>query len=40
MKDVSKDLASYLSTVKSLTSCDLYDLVLDSGNTYRYCDTD
>ncbi len=40
MKDVTKDLASYLSTVKSLTSCDLYDLVLDSGNTYRYCDTD
>lgn len=40
MKDVDTNLATYLATVKNITSCDLYRLVLSNGNEYRYCDTD
>lgn len=40
MKDVDTNLATYLATVKNITSCDLYRLVLANGNEYRYCDTD
>lgn len=40
MKTVSKELAAYLNSERTGTSCGLYELVLDNGNTYRYCDTD
>lgn len=40
MKTVSTDLSTYLSTEKNITSCDLYELVLSSGNHYYYADTD
>lgn len=40
MKSVTKDLETYLGTIKNMTSCDLYELVLYSGNTYYYADTD
>lgn len=40
MKKVSTDLSTYLSTEKHITSCDLYELVLSSGNHYYYADTD
>ena len=36
MKTVDKALETYLETEKKITSCDLYDLVLDNGNKY-YC---
>ena len=40
MKDVTSDLATYLSTVKEITSCDLYELELSDGATYRYNNSD
>lgn len=40
MKTVSDELATYLNTEKSFTSCDLFELVLENGNTYRYADCD
>lgn len=40
MKSVTKDLETYLNTIKNITSCDLYELVLADGNTYYYADTD
>ena len=40
MKTVSQALQTYLSTEKSFTSCDLFELVLASGNVYRYTNAD
>lgn len=40
MKDVTADLATHLNTEKTFLSCDLFELVLANGNTYRYADTD
>ena len=40
MKTVSPALATHLNTVKNFLSCDLVELVLASGNVYRYADTD
>ena len=40
MKDVGAALAAHLNTEKNFTSCDLYELVLANGDTYRYADTD
>ena len=40
MKTVNKSLETYLETEKKITSCDLYELVLDNGNKYYYADTD
>ena len=40
MKDVSAELEVHLNTEKTFTSCDLYELVLANGNTYRYADCD
>lgn len=40
MKAVSTDLATYLSTLKEITSCDLYEIVLANGTTYYYADAD
>ncbi|WP_101913356.1 baseplate hub protein [Megasphaera vaginalis (ex Bordigoni et al. 2020)] len=40
MKEVSKDLESYLNTAKNMTSCDLYELTLFGGETSYYADTD
>ena len=36
MKTVNKSLETYLETEKKITSCDLYELVLDNGNKYYY----
>lgn len=38
MKEVSADLATHLNTEKTFLSCDLFELVLANGNTYRYTD--
>lgn len=40
MKEVSAELATHLNTEKTFTSCDLFELVLSNGNTYRFADTD
>lgn len=40
MKTVSAALATHLNTEKNFLSCDLFELVLASGNVYRYADTD
>lgn len=40
MKEVSKDLNTYLNTAKNLTSCDLYELDLTDGRKFYYADTD
>lgn len=40
MKTVSNELATYLNTEKNFISCDLFELVLANGNTYRYANTD
>lgn len=40
MKTVSNELATYLNTEKNFVSCDLFELVLANGNTYRYANTD
>lgn len=40
MKTVSQALATHLNTEKNFTSCDLFELVLASGNRYYYADTD
>lgn len=40
MKDVSAELAIHLNTEKSFLACDLFELVLANGNTYRYTDAD
>ena len=40
MKTVNKSLETYLETEKKITSCDLYELVLENGNKYYYADTD
>ena len=40
MKTEANELAAYLNSERNGTSCNLYELVLDNGNTYRYCDTD
>ena len=38
MKEVSADLATHLNTEKTFLSCDLFELILANGNTYRYTD--
>lgn len=40
MKDVEKNLETYLNTEKHLISCDLYELKLPSGTTYFYTNSD
>ena len=40
MKDVTAELAEHLNTEKCFTSCDLFELVLKNGNTYRYTNAD
>lgn len=40
MKEITKNLETYLSTERNLMSCDLYRLVLLNGTEYRYADTD
>ena len=40
MKTVSNELATHLNTEKNFVSCDLFELVLANGNTYRYANTD
>lgn len=40
MKDVSADLATHLNTEKNFLACDLFELILANGNTYRYTDAD
>lgn len=39
MKTVSNELATHLNTEKNFVSCDLFELVLANGNTYRYANT-
>ncbi len=40
MKSVTSALATHLNTKKEFTSCDLVELVLANGNTYRYTNAD
>lgn len=40
MKEVTAELATHLNTEKAFLSCDLFELVLANGNTYRYTDAD
>lgn len=40
MKEVTENLATHLNTEKTFLACDLFELVLANGNTYRYADTD
>ena len=40
MKNVSSDLATFLSTVRNCTACDLYELTLHDGNKYYYTNAD
>jgi hypothetical protein len=40
MKTVEAALQTYLNTEKNFISCDLFELILANGNTYRYADTD
>ena len=40
MKEVTAELATHLNTEKTFLSCDLFELVLANGNTYRYTDAD
>lgn len=40
MKDITKNLETYLSTERNLMSCDLYRLILLNSTEYLYADTD
>lgn len=40
MKNVTTDLSTYLANVTEIMSCDLYELELYDGTTYRYNDSD
>lgn len=40
MKEATNALAEYLTIQKNITSCDIYELTLNNGNTYRFADFD
>lgn len=40
MKTVTEELATHLNTEKTFLACDLFELILANGNTYRYTDAD
>lgn len=40
MKSVQSSLETYLNTAKNITSCDLFEIRLQNGNSYLYADTD
>jgi len=40
MKEATNALTNFLNTEKNVVSCDIYELKLTNGNTYRFADFD